>query len=133
VTGAGFGVVPDKVREVGQKVVQISQDVGSIVSSGAATIQVAGSGNAGFLTTPAMAALTASHLAALKNLGGQLEQHGQDLGGTAQTYQAVDRDQQNAAITSAVPTDTSWTGPATGPAPGPAPGPTSGPAPGRAV
>jgi hypothetical protein len=139
VTGSGFGVVPDKVREVGQKVVQISQDVGSIVSSGAATIQLAGSGNAGFLTTPVMAALTASHLAALKNLGGQLEQHGQDLGGTAQTYQAVDRDQQNAAITSAVPTDTSWTGPATGsgPAPvptsGPGPGPGAGPPAGRAV
>ena len=56
-----------------------------------------------------MAALTVSHLAALKNLGGQLQQHGEDLGGTAQTYEAVDRDQQNAAITSAVPTDGSWT------------------------
>jgi hypothetical protein len=58
VTGSGFGAVPEKVREVGQQVVQISQDVGSIVSSGAATIQLAGSGNAGFLATPAMAALT---------------------------------------------------------------------------
>jgi hypothetical protein len=65
VTGPGFGVVPERVREVGQQVVQISQDVGSIVSSGAATIQLAGSGNAGFLATPAMAALTAAHLAAL--------------------------------------------------------------------
>jgi hypothetical protein len=55
VTGSGFGAVPEKVREVGQQVVQISQDVGSIVSSGAATIQLAGSGNAGFLATPAMA------------------------------------------------------------------------------
>ena len=124
-TGSGFTVVPEQVREIGQQVVQISQDVGSIVSAGAATIRLAGSGNSGFLTTPAMAALTAAHLAALKNLGGQLEQHGQDLGGTAQTYQAVDRDQQNAAITSAVPTDTSWT--SAGPsAPGPsAPGPAS--------
>jgi hypothetical protein len=109
VTASGFGVVPAKVREVGQQVVQISQDVGSIVSSGAATIRLAGSGNAGFLTTPAMAALTASHLAALKNLGGQLEQHGADLGGTEQTYEAFDRDQQNAAITSAVPVDKTWT------------------------
>jgi excreted virulence factor EspC (type VII ESX diderm) len=108
VAESGFDVVPQKVREVGQQVVQISQDVGSIVSSGAATITLAGSGNAGFLTTPAMAALTASHLAALKNLGGQLQQHGADLGGTAQTYEAVDRDQQNAAITSAVPVDTTW-------------------------
>ena len=112
-----FDVVPEQVREVGRKVVTLSQDVGSIVSSGAATIKLAGSGNAGFLTTPAMAALTVSHLAALKNLGGQLEQHGKDLAGTAQTYEAVDRDQQNASITAAVPTDTSWTGPAgpTGP------------------
>ncbi len=110
VTGSGFGVVPAKVREVGQQVVQISQDVGSIVSSGAATIQLAGSGNPGFLTTPAMAALTASQLAALKNLGGRLEQHGTELGGTAQTYEAVDRDQQNAAITSAVPVDQTWSG-----------------------
>ena len=94
---SGFGVVPEKVREVGRQVVQVSQDVGSIVSSGAATIQLAGSGNAGFLATPAMAALTASHLAALKNLGG-----------SAQTYEAVDRDQQNAAITAHVPTDTTW-------------------------
>ena len=107
-TESGFGVVPEKVREVGQQVVQISQDVGSIVSSGAATIQLAGSGNAGFLATPAMAALTAAHLAALKNLGGQLAQHGQGLGGSAQTYEAVDRDQQNAAITAHVPTDTTW-------------------------
>jgi hypothetical protein len=109
VTEPGFGVVPEKVREIGQQVVQISQDVGSIVSSGAATIQLAGSGNAGFLATPAMAALTAAHLAALKNLGGQLGQHGQDLGGSAKTYEAVDRDQQNAAITAHTPTDTTWT------------------------
>lgn len=88
----------------------MSQDVGSIVSSGAATIQLAGSGNPGFLTTPAMAALTASQLAALKNLGGRLEQHGTELGGTAQTYEAVDRDQQNAAITSAGPVDQTWSG-----------------------
>ena len=111
-TGSGFDVVPEKVREVGRAVATLSQDVGSIVSSGAATIQLAGSGNAGFLTTPAMAALTASHLAALKNLGGQLGQHGQDLAGSAQTYEAVDRDQRNASVTAAVPTDTSWTGPA---------------------
>jgi hypothetical protein len=115
VAGSGFHVVPEKVREVGQQVVQVSQDVGSIISAGAATIRLAGSGNSGFLTTPAMAALTAAHLAALKNLGGQLQQHGQDLGGTAQTYEAVDRDQQNASITAAVPTDTSWTGPAAPP------------------
>jgi Excreted virulence factor EspC, type VII ESX diderm len=108
VSGSGFEVVPQQVREVGQQVVRLSQDVGSIVSSGAATIRLAGSGNAGFLTTPAMAALTASQLAALKNLGGQLEQHGADLAGTAQTYEAVDRDQQNAAITSAVPVDQTW-------------------------
>ena len=110
-TGSGFGVVPAKVREMGQQVVQMSQDVGSIVSFGTTTIRLAGSGNAGFLTTPAMAALTAFHLAALKNLGGQLAQHGQDLAGTAQTYEAVDRDQQNAAITSAVPVDRTWSGP----------------------
>lgn len=107
--GSGFDVVPEEVREVGQAVVRLSQDVGSIVSAGAATIKLAGSGNAGFLTTPAMAALTAAHLAALTTLGNQLDQHGRDLGGAAQTYQAVDRDQQNAAITAAVPTDTSWT------------------------
>jgi hypothetical protein len=107
-TGAGFGVLPEKVRAVGQQVVWISQDVGSIVSSGAATIQLAGSGNSGFLATPAMAALTAAQLAALKNLGGQLAQHGQDLGGSAQTYEAADRDQQNAATTAPVPTDTTW-------------------------
>jgi hypothetical protein len=52
-------VVPEKVREVGQQVVQISQDGGSIASSGAATIQLAGSGNAGF-TAAAIAARVAS-------------------------------------------------------------------------
>lgn len=107
--GSGFDVVPEQVREVGQAVVRLSQDVGSIVSAGAATIKVAGSGNAGFLTTPAMAALTAAHLAALATLGDELDRHGQDLTGAAQTYQAVDRDQQNAAITAEVPTDRSWT------------------------
>ncbi len=106
--GSGFDVVPEQVREVGQAAVRLSQDLGSIVSAGAATIKLAGSGNAGFLTTPAMAALTAAHLAALTTLGDQLDRHGQDLAGAAQTYQAVDRDQQNAAITSVVPTDTSW-------------------------
>jgi hypothetical protein len=105
---SGFDVVPEQVKEVGRTVVALSQDVGSIVSSGAATIKLAGSGNAGFLTTPAMAALTAAHLAALKDLGGQLDQHGRDLQGTAQTYQAVDRDAQNAAITAVTPTDRSW-------------------------
>jgi hypothetical protein len=108
VAGSGFDVVPEQVREVGQAVVRLSQDVGSIVSAGAATIKLAGSGNAGFLTTPAMAALTAAHLAALATLGDQLDRHGQDLAGAAQTYQVVDRDQQNAAITSVVPTDGSW-------------------------
>lgn len=110
-SGQGFDAIPERIREVGRAVAKLSQDVGSIVSAGAATIQLAGSGNAGFLTTPAMAALTASHLAALQNLGSQLDQHGRDLGASAQTYQAVDRDQQNAAITAAVPTDTSWRGP----------------------
>ena len=111
-TESGFDVVPEKVREVGRTVVQLSTDVGSIVSAGAATIRLAGSGNAGFLTTPAMAALTASHVAALADLGGRLDQHGKDLEGSARTYEAVDRDQQNASITAVVPTDTSWTGPA---------------------
>ena len=111
-TGSGFDVVPEKVREVGRTVVRLSHDVGSIVSSGAATIKLAGSGNAGFLTTPAMAALTASHVAALANLGGRLDEHGKNLEGSATTYEAVDRTQQNASITAGVPTDTSWTGPA---------------------
>lgn len=110
-SAGGFQAVPEQIRQVGQKVVALSRDVGSIVSAGAATIQLAGAGNAGFLTTPAMAALTVSHLAALRNLGEQLDQHGQDLGGSAQTYAAVDRDQQNAAITSAVPVDRTWSGP----------------------
>lgn len=124
-SGQSFDVVPEQVREVGRTVVRLSRDVGSIVSAGAATIRLAGAGNAGFLSTPAMAALTASHLAALRNLGGQLEQHGDDLAGTAQTYEAVDRDQQNASITAGVPTDTSWSGPVrSAPAPStPGPGP----------
>jgi hypothetical protein len=108
---SGFNVVPEKVQEIGRQVMSLSQEVGNIVSSGSATIKLAGSGNAGFLTTPAMAALTASHVAALINLGSQLDQHGQDLGGSAQTYQAVDRDQQNAAITSVVPVDQTWSKP----------------------
>jgi hypothetical protein len=107
----GFEAVPEKIQQIGRTVVGLSQDVGSIMSSGAATIRLAGSGNAGFLTTPAMAALTVSHLASLANLGSQLEQHGHDLGGSAQTYQAVDRDQQNAAITAVVPVDRTWSGP----------------------
>lgn len=107
----GFQAIPEKIKQIGTQVLGLSQEVGNIVSAGSATIQLAGSGNAGFLTTPAMAALTASHVAALINLGSQLDQHGQDLGGSAQTYQAVDRDQQNAAITAVVPVDRTWSGP----------------------
>ena len=107
----GFRAVPEKIQQVGRQALSLSQEVGNIVSSGRATIQLAGSGNAGFLTTPAMALLTASHVAAMVNLGSQMDQHGQDLGGSAQTYQAVDRDQQNAAITSVVPVDRTWSGP----------------------
>jgi hypothetical protein len=43
VAGSGFDVVPEQVREVGQAVVRLSQDVSSIVSEGAATIKLAGS------------------------------------------------------------------------------------------
>lgn len=110
-SSGGFDVVPEEVQQAAQIVLTLSKDLGSIVSAGAATARLAGSGNAGFLTTPAMAALTASHVAALKNLGSQLEQHGEDLKGAAQTYQAVDRNQQNASITSVVPVDRTWSGP----------------------
>jgi hypothetical protein len=113
-SAGGFEAIPEKIAEVSQIMAGLSRDVGSIVSAGAATIQLAGSGNHGFLTTPAMAALTAAHLTALKNVADQIDQFSQTLGGSAQTYEAVDRDQQNAAITSVVPTDRSWVGPAGG-------------------
>ncbi len=78
--------VPDSIRQVGQQALTLATDIGNIVSSGAALVQAAGSGNMGFLTVPALAALTVAQIAALKNLGSQMDAHGQALGGAAKSY-----------------------------------------------
>jgi hypothetical protein len=126
----GIQAVPRQIRQIGQEVVALAQDVGAIVASGAATIQLVGSGNAGFLTTPAMVALTAAHIAALKDLGEQMDVHGQTLSQAAVTYETTDNQQAQASAAFQVPTTdpavvrTAATGPATTPAP--ATTPTSG-------
>jgi hypothetical protein len=61
-----------------------------VVSASAACLRLAGSGNAGFLTTPAVAALTAAQFAALRSLGSLMDEHRRDPGGAAQTYDTAD-------------------------------------------
>jgi hypothetical protein len=78
--------VPDSIKQVGQQALTLATEVANIVSSGAALLQAAASGNMGFLTVPALAALTASQIAAIKNLGSQMDSHGQALGGAARSY-----------------------------------------------
>jgi hypothetical protein len=104
---AGIVAIPEQIQDVGRKAGGLAQEVGGIVSAGAAYLEMAGSGNAGFLTTPAMAALTVAQLAALKNLGGLIDEHGRDLGGSAQTYANTDR----AIAQAATATDGSVPGP----------------------
>jgi hypothetical protein len=106
---AGIVAIPEQIQDIGRKANGLAQEIGGIVSAGAAYLEMAGSGNAGFLTTPAMAALTVAQLAALKNLGGLMDEHGRDLGGAGQTYATTD----HAVATAATPTDGSMTGAAT--------------------
>lgn len=98
----GIVAIPEQIQDVGRKANGLAQEVGGIVSAGAAYLEMAGAGNVGFLTTPAMAALTVAQLAALKNLGGLIDEHGRDLGGAAQTYATTD----NAVARAATPTGT---------------------------
>jgi hypothetical protein len=94
---AGLEAIPEQIQEVGRKASGLATEIGNVVSASAATIQLAGSGNAGFLTTPAVAALTVAQIAALKNLGQLMDEHGRDLTGAAQTYDATDRAVADAA------------------------------------
>lgn len=103
---AGITAIPEQIQDVGRKATGLAQEVGGIVSAGASYLEMAGSGNSGFLTTPAMAALTVAQLAALKNLGGLIDEHGRDLGGASQTYATTEQ----AVVRSATPTDGSMTG-----------------------
>ena len=105
----GIVAIPEQIQEVGRTAVGLAQEIGGIVSAGAAYLQLAGSGNSGFLTTPAMAALTVAQLAALKNLGGTMDEHGRDLGGAAETYATT----ETAIARAATPTDGSVTQPST--------------------
>jgi hypothetical protein len=91
--------VPDSIRQVGQQALTLATDIGNIVSSGGALIQAAGSGNMGFLTVPALAALTVAQIAALKNLGSQMDAHGQALGGAANSYATTEDAVRKAAGT----------------------------------
>jgi hypothetical protein len=102
---AGITAIPEQIQDVGRKATGLAQEVGGIVSAGAAYLEMAGSGNAGFLTTPAMAALTVAQLAALKNLGGLIDEHGRDLGGASQTYATTEQ----AIARASTPTDGSVT------------------------
>lgn len=98
---AGIVAIPEQIQDVGRTAVGLAQEIGGIVSAGAAYLQLAGSGNAGFLATPAMAALTAAQPAALRNLGQLMDEHGRDLGGAAQTYDTTEA----AVARAATPTD----------------------------
>jgi hypothetical protein len=102
---AGITAIPEQIQDVGRKANGLAQEVGGIVSAGAAYLEMAGSGNVGFLTTPAMAALTVAQLAALKNLGGLIDEHGRDLSGASQTYATTER----AIAQASTPTDSSVT------------------------
>lgn len=105
---SGIVAIPEQIQDVGRKATGLAQEIGGIVSAGAAYLEMAGSGNAGFITTPAMAALTVAQLAALKNIGDLMDEHGRDLGGAAQTYANTDQ----AIARSATPTTgTPTTGP----------------------
>lgn len=91
--------VPDSIKQVGQQALTLATDIGNIVSSGAALLQAAGTGNMGFLTVPALAALTVAQIAALKNLGSQMDAHGQALGGAAKSYASTEDAIKKAADT----------------------------------
>jgi hypothetical protein len=98
---AGITAIPQQIQDIGRKANGLAQEVGGIISAGASYLEMAGSGNAGFLTTPAMAALTVAQLAALKNLGGLIDEHGRDLGGASQTYATTEQ----AIAKASTPTD----------------------------
>jgi hypothetical protein len=83
--------VPDAIKQVGSTALTLATEVGNIVSSGSALLSVATSGNMGFLTVPALGALTVAQIAALKNIGSQLDSHGQALGGAAQSYATTEQ------------------------------------------
>lgn len=83
--------IPDSIKQVGQTALTLATEVGNIVSSGAALLQAASTGNMGFLTVPALGALTLAQLAALKNIGSQLDSHGQALGGAAKSYATTEQ------------------------------------------
>jgi hypothetical protein len=83
--------IPDSIKQVGQTALTLATDIGNIVSSGAALLQVATSGNMGFLTVPALGALTVAQIAALKNIGSQMDSHGQALGGAAKSYASTEQ------------------------------------------
>jgi hypothetical protein len=102
----GISAIPQQIQDVGRKASGLAQEIGGIVSAGASYLEMAGSGNAGFLTTPAMAALTVAQIAALKNLGGLMDEHGRDLGGAGQVYATTEQ----AVVRSATPTDGTLTG-----------------------
>jgi hypothetical protein len=82
--------VPDAIKQVGQQALTLATDIGNIASSGGALLQAASTGNMGFLTVPALAALTVAQIAALKNIGSQMDAHGRALGGAAQSYANTD-------------------------------------------
>jgi hypothetical protein len=98
---AGIVAIPEQIQEVGRKATGLAQEISGIVAAGSSYLKLAGSGNQGFMTTPAMAALTVAQIAALKNLGGLMDEHGRDLGGAAQTYATTEQ----AVVTAAKPTD----------------------------
>jgi hypothetical protein len=93
--------IPTEIQDIGRKAVGLAQEITGIISAGSSYLQLAGSGNQGFLTTPAMAALTVAQIAALKNLGSLMDQHGQDMGGAASVYATAEKQ----IVTAASPTD----------------------------
>jgi hypothetical protein len=93
--------IPQEIQDIGRKAVGLATEISGIISAGSSYLQLAGSGNQGFLTTPALAALTAAQIAALKNLGGLMDEHGRDMGGAATVYANTEQ----SIVTSSTPTD----------------------------
>jgi hypothetical protein len=93
--------IPQEIQDIGRKAIGLATEISGIISAGSSYLQLAGSGNQGFLTTPAMAALTAAQIAALKNLGGLMDEHGRDMSGAASVYATTEQ----SIVTASTPTD----------------------------
>lgn len=91
-----FKVVTDDLQHAGQQAVTLAQDIANIVASCSAMIEAAGSGNMGFVTVPALGALTVAQFGALHNLGSQLDEQGKTLQAAGTAYHITETNVVNA-------------------------------------